>query len=197
MKRKHRSEPVVNNSLALNALCQRLQGIDTWSILELGPVRQCNIEFWSRYCSSIYVADLRSNLPLPASREDPENCGMEWDRLLDLPEGRRFDVILVWDMLNYLNLSEVSGLIQYLSRFCRPRTVLFTMIFDTQKMPKEITVYRIVDEAHLIYERGSSEMRDCPKHQPRALAKAVRQFQTSNSFRLRNSVIEYLFAYER
>jgi hypothetical protein len=196
MMRKLRSEAVVNNSLGLSALCQRLQGVDSWHVLELGPARRGNIDFWSRYCNSIYVADLRASLPLPPVEEDPEPGEPEWDRLLHLPQGRRFDVILAWDMLNYLDLSAVSGLIRYLSRFCRPGTVLFTLIFDHQKMPKEITVYRIVDESHLTYEYCGSEMQACPRHKPHALAGALRRFQTSNSFRLRNGIVEYLFAYE-
>jgi hypothetical protein len=63
-------------------------------------------------------------------------------------------------------------------------------------MPDEITVYRIVDPSHLAYEYGSSEMRACPRHQPRAIAGAMGQFRISSSFRLRNGIVEYLFAYE-
>ncbi len=196
MMPKHRPEPVVNSSLGLNALCQRLQGVETWDILELGPVRRSNIEFWSHYCNSIFVADLRSNLPLPESAEDPELPGPDWDHLLGLPAGRQFDVILAWDMLNYFELSGISGFIQYLSRFCKPGTVLFALIFDHQRMPEEITVYQIVDESHLAYEIGSSEMKACPRHQPRAIAGTMGQFRISSSFRLRNGIVEYLFAFE-
>jgi hypothetical protein len=190
------SEPVVYTSLALKALCQRLQDIASCDILELGPVRNGNIEFWSQLSPSIYIADLRSSLPLPPMPDDPDYPGPDWHQLLDLPKGRCFDVILAWDMLNYLELPAVSGLIQYLSGFCRPGTIVFMMIFDSQKMPEEITIYGIVDESHVKYEFGSGEMRVCPRHQPHALAKIMGRFRTSNSFRLRNGVIEYLFVYE-
>jgi hypothetical protein len=196
MKGKPRDELVVNNSLGLDALCQKLQGKDTWNILELGTVRRDNIEFWSRYCDSIHVADLRSCLPLPDSAEDPELPGPEWDRLLHLPEDRHFNVILAWDLFNYLELSAISGLTQYMSRFCRPGTVLFALIFDHPQMPAEIAAYRIVDESHLSYEYANSEMRACPRHRSHDLARALRPFQISNSFLLRNGVVEYLFSYE-
>jgi hypothetical protein len=195
MIQKSRPEPVVNSSLALRELCQRLQGIDTWDVLELGPVRQRNIEFWSAYCNSIYVADLRSSLPLPPV-EDPELPGPEWDQLLPLPEGRHFDVILVWDLLNYLELPAVSDLALHLARFSRKGTILFMLIFDSKDMPEEATIYRIVDEEHLRYEFASAERRACPRHHPRALAGAMPQFQTSSSFRLRNGIVEYLFVCE-
>jgi len=197
MTRKSQPEPVVHTSLGLQALCQGLQGVDTFDILELGPARSGNIEFWSRFNPSIYIADLRSSLPLPVlPSDDLEAPGPDWNRLLGLPEGCSYDVILAWDLLNYLDLPAVSDLIRYLRGFCRPGTVLFTLVFDQKQMPEEITVYRIVDESRLAYECSSVEMRACPRHQPRALAGVMNQFRTSNSFRLRNGVVEYLFVYE-
>ena len=145
----------------------------------------------------MYVADLRSSLPLPPlPSEDTEFAEPEWDRLLGLPEGRTYDVILAWDLLNYLELQVVSSLVQYLKRFCRSGTILFALIFDQKQMPATITVYHIADESHLRYENASSEMRACPRHQPRAISGVMTRFRTSNSFRLRNGVVEYLFEYE-
>jgi hypothetical protein len=200
MIQQSRSEPVVYASLGLEALSHRLQGVATCDILDLGPVRSANIEFWSRFNPFIYVADLRSSLPLPVSTagdsEDPDLVEPDWSLLLTLPEGRSFDVILAWDLLNYLELPFVSSLIRYLKRFCRPGAVLFSLIFDQKQMPEEITAYRIIDESHLAYEYGSSIMRTCPRHQPRAMAGVMSQFQASNSYRLRNGIVEFLFVYE-
>jgi hypothetical protein len=197
MTQKSQSEPVAHNSLGLQALCQRLQDVTRCDILELGPARSGNIQFWSQWSPSIYVADLRASLPLPAlPSENPDAPGYDWAHILDLPGNRGFDVILTWDLFNYLDLTAISGLIRYLRCFCRPDTVLLTMIYDQKQMPDEITVYRIKDDAHLIYENSFSKMRDCPRHQPRALSAALGQFRTSNSFRLRNGIIEYLFVYE-
>jgi hypothetical protein len=196
MAQKGQPESVINNSLGLKALCQRLQDAAGCDILELGPARSRNIEFLSRFSPSIYIADLRSSLPLPPMPDDPDLPGPDWDRMLDLPANRGFDVVLAWDLLNYIELPAISGLIGYLSRFCHPGTVVFMMIFDKQTMPEEITVYQIIDETHLHYELGSSATRACPRHQPHALNQIMRRFRTLDSFRLRNGVNEYLFAYE-
>jgi hypothetical protein len=196
---KFKPAPVLNSSLGLQALCQRLQNVTTCDILELGPVRNENIEFWSRFRPSIYVADLRSLLPLPVSvpeDADSEFIDPNWESLLGLPPERRYDIILVWDLLNYLDLQTVASLIRYLRQFCRRGTILFTLIFDQKQMPSEITVYGIKDESHLKYEFAGSEMKACPRHQPRALSLAMARFQTSESFRLKNGIIEYLFEYE-
>ncbi len=197
MERKSQPEPVVHNSLGLQALCQKLQGVFTCNILELGPVRSGNIQFWSQFSPSIYVADLRSSLPLPVlPSEESEFVEPDWDHLLGLPKNQSYDVILAWDLLNYLDLPVVASLMKYLKRFCRPGTILFCLIFDQKEMPEKITVYGIADESHLKYEYAGSEMWVCPRHQPHALAGVMTQFHTSESFRLRNGIAEYLFEYE-
>ncbi len=200
MTQKTQVEPVVYNSLGLQELCQRIRESGACDILELGPVRNGNIQFWSQFGPSLFIADLRSSLPLPvpaaAKEEEMEIPEPDWDRLLGLPEGRSYNVILAWDLMNYLELPVVSSLIRYLKRFCRPGAVLFALIFDQKQMPEEVTVYRVVDESHLAYEYASPELRVCPRHQPRALSGIMCQFKTASSFRLRNGIVEYLFAYE-
>jgi len=196
MIQKSEPEIVVQTSLGLKALCQKLEGISGLKVLELGPARSANIEFWSHYGSRIFIADLRSSLPLPYLAEDQQFPESEWDRILGLPKGGIFDVILAWDLLNYLEISSVSSLIHFLKQHCHPGAVLFTLIFDQKQMPEKITVYRISDESHLIYECSGSEMKSCPRHQPRAIESVMSHFRTSNSFRLRNGIVEYLFIYE-
>ena len=198
MEKKTQSRAVVHNSLGLHALFQRLQDDVRYEILELGSVRQGNIEFWIQFSNFIHVADLRSILPLPPLPPPPKDEPPErdWHQLLRLPEERRFDIILAWDLPNYLDLSDLSSLIAYLSRFCRPGTILFMLIFDNQKMREDIAAYRIVDESHLGYEIGGAKMRECPRHHAHTLTQMMRSFRSADSFRLRNGVIEYLFIYE-
>lgn len=195
--RKSPTAPALNGSLCLQSLCRRIQEFPACDILELGPVRSDNLDFWSRFHPALYIADLRSSLPLPgASPEGSEFVEPGWERLVGLPAGRKFDAILAWDLLNYLDLPGVGSLIEYLKRFCRPGTILFSLILDQKEMPGDITIYRIKDEAHIHYENTGLVLRSCPRHQPRALALAMTGFRTCDSFRLKNGIVEYLFEYE-
>jgi hypothetical protein len=197
MVRASRPEYALHSSLGLQALCQTLGEAPACDLLELGPARSENLEFWSRFNPWIYIADLRSSLPLPDQHsESSEFVDPDWERLMGLPENRTYNVILAWDLLNYLELPAVSSLIRYLSRYCRPGTMLFTLVFDQKQMPEEISLYHIADDSHLRYETLSPPMRACPRHQPRALAGIMAGFQTRESFRLRNGVVEYLFEFE-
>jgi hypothetical protein len=197
MTQKLQAEPIVFSSLGLKALFQRLQGSADCRILDLGPVRRQSIEFWSQFSPYLYVADLRSQLPLPIINHDSsETAEYDWNLVLGLPPTSRHNVILAWDLLNYLDLPSISSLIQYLKHFSQPGTVLFAMVFDQKQMPERIPAYSIVDEDHLAYEYSSPAIQACPRHQPRALATAMQQFKICNSFRLRNNVVEFLFVYE-
>jgi hypothetical protein len=199
MIKKDSPEPTVYRSLGLGALCETLHEGVTCDILELGSACGDSIEFWARYKPSIYIADLRSRMPLPYMAEnpdDPETPKPDWERILDLPRDRCFDVILAWDLLNYLELPAAASLILYLCRFCRSGTVFFALMFDQKEMPEEITVYRIVDPGRLRYDCGSPATKACPRHQPRDLTRIMHQFRTSNSYRLQNGIVEYLYSYE-
>jgi hypothetical protein len=192
---KSEPEVIVQASLGLKALCQKLEGVSHLRLLDLGPARNANIEFWSQYRCSIFISDLRASLPLPYLAEDQQFPESEWDRILGLPQGSSYDVILAWDLFNYIEMSMLPSLFSYLSHFCRLGTILFFLISDQPQMPEEITVFKIVNDQHLAYENSSAAKRACPRHQPRALAKLLSQFQTSDSFRLRNGIVEYLFTF--
>lgn len=189
-------EPEVFKSVGLQELCRLIQNLGNRSILDLGGASGGNITFWSRFSPSIHVADLHSAMPLVQPTEDGTSTGPAWDRILAIPESSQFDVILVWDLLNYLEQPLVVGLIQYLLRFCRRGALLFALIYDRQQMPALPTVFKIKDEENLIYEGRSSETRPCPRHQPREVQRMFAGFRVSSSFRLRHGVQEYLFEYE-
>ncbi len=191
--------PEVFKSLGLQELCRLIQNLDNCSILDMGGALGVNITFWSRFGPSIHVADLHASMPLtvPAQpAEDETPAGPAWDSIMAVPERRRFDVILAWDLLNYLEPPLFASLIQHLVRYCRGGTLLFALIYDRQQMPAFPTVFKIRDEEDLIYEVRGSETRACPRHQPRDVQRMFAGFRVASSFRLRHGVQEYLFEYE-
>jgi len=191
------SEIYIHSSPGLRSLCQRFQDMTTLDLLELGPARGCNIEFWSRFSNSIFVADLRASLPLPPLEEELEYPESEWHRILDLPAGRYFDIILAWDLMNYIEAAALPGFINHLNRYCKQGTILFTMLIDQPQMPEDSCVFRIIDEENLGYETSGSSLRSCPRLQPRVLENTMQGFRTSDRYRLRHGIIEYLFYYIR
>jgi len=189
------SNVTVYSSPGFQALCGRFQDTDMLDILEMGPACGRNLEFWSHFSHSIFVADLRDSLPLPSLEDEREYQKPEWHAILNLPAGRNFDVILVWDLLNYIDESALPGLIDYLHCYCKSGTILFTMIIDQPQMPEDNYVFQIMDVEHLGYKAIYSPLRPCSRLQPRVVENTMRGFRTVDSYRMRHGIIEYLFSF--
>lgn len=184
----------VYRSLGLKELCQRLEGSTGCSILDLGPARGANLAFWSRFSPSIHVADLYTSMPLPPKPED-DTQGLPWNwvDILGVSPGAQFDVVLTWDLFNYIHADTLPHLTRHLRTLCRPAGLVFSLLFDMHEMKAAPTVYRIVDDEHLAYEFRTQEQKPCPRHQPRDVTRIMQGFRTANSFLLRHGVLEYLF----
>ena len=114
--------------------------------------------------------------------------------LLTFPEGTRFDAVLIWDLLNYLDRREVAALARQLVRFCGPGAQLFALISILKQIPAEPLRFRIVDDEHLAYERRTAAVRPCPRYAPAELNELLRGFRLDRSYLMRHGIQEYVFA---
>ncbi len=192
----HLPEPVEYKSLGLSALLGLLRADRKYSILDLGKALGGNIDFWSQFSCRLYIEDFyRYYLPLQATApEDAERPLLEG--LLAYPPETAFDIILAWDLFDYLNPEELETLIQKLCAWCRPGTLLFALVSSLPRIPAEPVVFRILDSERMIYDVRTQETRPCPRHQPRDVAKLMARFNVSHSFLLRHGVQEYVFIYK-
>jgi hypothetical protein len=184
-------------SLGLKALRDELADRSGISILDLGGALGVNVAFWSQFSPAMQIADIWSSMPQPAPPSlEPVEPYSGWPPILALPDGAAFDVILAWDLLNYLDQQQVIGLVRHLSPFCRSGALLFALVFDQPQMSAIPMRFRIAGSEQLIYESRSTESRACPRHQPRDVQRMLSGFRTAHSFRLRNGIQEYVFEYE-
>ncbi len=199
MTRKNPPDPhpqtAAHKSLGLNTTLRLLREDRDVSILDLGPALGANVEFWSRYQSRLYIQDFYRGYTR-GSAENPDAPGSDIiSSLLELSNETTFDVVLAWDLFNYLSLEALETLIRSLSPHCRPGTALFALISSQAQISATPTLFRIMDMESLGYEPTSQETRQCSRHQPRDLAKVMGRFQVSSSFLLRNGVQEYVFVF--
>jgi hypothetical protein len=127
--------------------------------------------------------------------EEPGLAG-SFAELLRFPDDTRFDAVLIWDLVNYLERREVAALARRLARFCRPGALLFALISILKQIPDEPVRFRILDHEHLAYEPRSAALRPCPRYAPAELNELLRGFRLDRSFLMRHGMQEYLFARE-
>jgi hypothetical protein len=190
--------PAVCNSLGLNALLDTMRCDQSYSILDFGSALEENVQFWSQFSCKLHIQDFyRSYREWKASvvpEEELENEALSV--LLPFSDETVFDIILAWDLFNYFDLRELEVLVQRLSRWCRPGTMLFMLISDLPNIPVSPTMFRILNREQMIHEIPTRETRSCPRHQPRDIARLMARFNISCSFLLRHGIQEYVFAFK-
>lgn len=124
--------------------------------------------------------------------EEPGLAG-HFSQLLAFPDETRFDAVLIWDLINYLERREVAALARQLARFCRPGAMLFAQISILKQIPAEPLRFRILDREHLAYETRTAAVRPCPRYAPAELNELLRGFRLDRSFLMRHGTQEYLF----
>lgn len=190
-------ESIEYKSLGFNTLLDFLRADGKHAILDLGQALGVNVDFWSRFPCRIYIEDFhRSYREAIQSAPEAARESLIAD-LLPIAAGTCFDIILAWDLLNYLNQEELNVLIRCLSRWCRPGTLLFALIAAHAQIPAEPSTFRILDRERMIYEMHTQKTRPSPGYHPKDLARLLMPFEISSSFLLRNGIQEYVFAYKR
>jgi hypothetical protein len=188
----------VFRSLGLGALLQQLEEGRLYSILDLGPARAGNLEFWAPTARRICFEDYYYTWA-DKGFVKPEEGGSYLPllaRLLSFRDDARFDIVLAWDIFNYLDHDHVCALVKYIGRSCPPGAIWLALVSSSATIPVRPTVFQIRDREHLSYENSSPIMKPSPCYQPRDIARMIPGFQVMHSFLLRHGIQEYLFLRE-
>jgi hypothetical protein len=196
MRREHPEERTpftTYRSHGLHVLVSLLPPSYPLAVLDLGPALRTNVDFWSRYPCRLHIRDLyrdRAGLGDFAAEKERDEF---FAAALSFEDGIRFDVILAWDLFNYLGQEDLAAMIRRLSGGCKPGALMFALVSSQPQIPAAPNLFRILDAEQITYESRTSEMQLCPRHQPRDLARLANGFDISHSFLLRNGIQEFLF----
>lgn len=198
-ERKSLPEPETQRSLALKKLTSRLRGDRLYDVLDLGSSVRENVEFCSSFCRRLYIEDFYRTVTSFdfLSPEDGVPLDTVYQYLLPFKPGTRFDVILAWDLLNYLQELECKELMNHLARFCKRNSLMLAFISTRKSIPESPARYSILDDETITCQTRSNILRPCPQYQEPQLAKLMPGYQVVNSYLLRNGLKEYLFSFSQ
>lgn len=177
-------------------ICRELERFAEPRVLDLGRTSTENLEFLSRYGSQVAVADLfRSCGGVEGERPVPFRFPPAAS--LPLPDGDGpFDVILVWDLLHYLERSELAGFTARLRALSRAGTWVFFTISTRMPIPATPIHFRIETTELLHYGIVSATRLPAPQYTPREVEKVMTGYVPERSFQLRSGLQELLFQHE-
>jgi hypothetical protein len=185
-------------TLAFKALMEYFGEQRKREVLDLGPAIGANVDFFSQFSCQFYVADLIRSL----ESQQPEAVEEEtaWDEvfadLLPYDEDTQFDLILAWDVFDYLSRVQIKSLVRHVSRFCESRTILFALVSTRREIPARPRSYHIVGYDKLLYHTATQAIRPCPRYKEPDLRRLMPGFEVKSTYLLRNGIQEYLFTYE-
>lgn len=190
-----RTRPNVHTSLAFNVLIHQIQPGRKSHILDLGPALGANVDYFAQFSCKLYIEDFYRTLTSfdYFSPEDGFSYEAVLEYLLPFRKSTRFDIILFWDLLNYLERDVFEHLVRHLSQYCTSGSLALALISTLKHIPEKPMNFRIVDSHTLSYESNSTVLRPCPRYQQTDLNHLMPDFRVCNSFLLRNGFKEYLF----
>jgi hypothetical protein len=173
------------SSLALKAMVRVLQRAARPSVLDLGEVTGDNLAFLSRFRARVSIADLYRSI---------KTARLE-DKLLPSDPPSRFDVILMWDLLNYLAPEEIVWVAKSIDRVSKPGATMLAFLASSREIPHRPSVYHIRNEETLICEVQAPRKKEAPRYTEQMLLRLMPGTTVESRFQLRNETVEYLFQY--
>jgi hypothetical protein len=162
-------------------------------VLDLGPAVAANFELLSEIGRHIRFVDL-------LGRDGPidqlgEAEGQKLRRLARqmLPsDWGIYDLVIAWDVINYLDDSRVEPVVERLGALCRDGAILFAMIATTGKIPARPPTYEIIDRSTVMYGGHTAAEVECPRRPPATVERLLSAFSVERSFILRHGIQEYV-----
>jgi len=186
-----RTETEVHRSPGLKEALRHLPET-TPAIADLGAACSANVEFFSRFRCRLYIADLIRDLNSALGAETP---GVDPESMIAacLPQtGRPFDLVLAWDVFNYVDPDQARNLASRLARLCRPGARLYAIVGGADTAPRSFRSYAIVDHESLRYCMTTEEARTGRGYTPAGFERVLEGFQVEHSFVLTDGMREHV-----
>jgi len=104
------------------------------------------------------------------------------------------DVVLCWDLLNYLQPAALPALSSRLAARGLPGTLVHALVaYRDPLMPALPGGFCPADGEHLVRRNAAPDERPAPRYSPEELGKAFREFSIERAILLGNGMQEFLF----
>lgn len=139
---------VIHRSPGVTAIFNEIKISSRNSILDLGSSSALSFNFFAQLSCHIHFESVDGFLEdCPDAWSSCENLRAGLDEYLsNFAEDKKFDVILAWDIFNYLDLGTISWLITRLNRHSHPNTLLHMVKYIGRNLPARPRHYQILDQ---------------------------------------------------
>jgi hypothetical protein len=164
------------------------------AVLHIGSALPETVDFFSQFRSKLYFVDVFSELPLTADEATGPSYRVQFDKLLQLPPGTRFDLCLFWDLFNYLDGAAVSALLDVLQPYLNPGCLAHGFGVYNLKSPQASQSYGIAAADSLNVRARPQPLPAYRPHAQSKLQSLLNCFNFDRSVLLADSRLELLLS---
>jgi hypothetical protein len=176
------------------SLMERMQDDTRRVVLDLGPPRPETVATLGRFRCRLEMAGLAEELDALNAAADPDERHAALATVLPPRRQEAIDVVLCWDLLNYLERPALSALMGQVVERLRPGSMVHALIaYSTPRM--SALPGRIVpcEDHRLQHFTLTAEERPSPRYSPDDLSRCMPGLVVERAMLLKNGMQEFLF----
>jgi hypothetical protein len=191
---KASSTPEGLSAPLFHSLIQRLQSGGRWVVLDLGAAHSATIRALGKYRCRLEIVDLADWLDSLNGEIDARRIRQRAEALLPPRRGELTDVVLCWDLINYLNQPALNAVMESIALRCKRGALAHGLVYYSAKaMPERPSTFLPVDEQRIVQHLQPGRERPAPRYSPEDLARCMPRYAVERGRLLRNGMQEFLF----
>lgn len=184
------------------SLIERMYAGGRQVILDLGPAQTATVSLFNRFHCRLDIADLAAAFAVLNSLEEPGILLEQVENILPVRGGEATDIVLCWDLLNYLQRPALSAVMNRVAARSRSGTLVHALIvYSARRMPARPDLYKPCDKSgslngsadHLAITSMTDEDCDAPQYTPDNLMRCMQGYRIERAVLLSSGMQEYLF----
>ncbi len=131
-------------------------------ILDLGQMRADNFNFFSQLKCNIHVENLNDFVTSDAYQNDNELTNQLKKYLISQIGKQKFDLILAWDLFNYLPIESLKAFLEFMQPHCAENCMLHLLSYTQKNIPVSPRGFKIIDQYFIELDEPESTIRQKP-----------------------------------
>lgn len=201
LQNNHPPPHLPHRSPGLTAIFNELKHSNRNRVLDLGSSSARNFTFFSQLSCNIHfesLDDLLGGLPPEEASGDLLIAHLE-NYLTNFSASERFDVILTWDIFNYLDLEGIHWLVTRLNKFCHSNTLMHAIKYVGTQVPASPQNFHILDQYQVQVVTNPAAARRLENYSTVHLLRHMPHYYLENSYLNYSGMIpslaEHVFRY--
>jgi hypothetical protein len=177
-----------------HSLMQRFAAGGRWVVFDLGAAHSATIRAFGRFRCRLEIVDLAQGLDLLNGEIDPRLMRQRAEQLLPARRPEQADIVLCWDLINYLNQPALNALMECIALRCKRGALAHGLVYySTKAMPERPSTFVPIDDQRIQHKAASGRERPAPRYTPEDLARCMPRYSVERGRLLRNGMQEFLF----